>query len=133
MNASPTSVTIDLVTLKPYLSEVTYDDLIHYPETELNASEYYNPDDDLCKPVILTVMGIGVEGFPDPDKIEHIVDVKRVIQRNKSTMFNNSEILPNKRTSLPYLKKEVVRCVKLTSSAIILRPKGWGGRYGVLL
>ena len=32
-------------------------------------------------------MGIGVEGFPDPDEIEHIVDMKRVIQRNKSTML----------------------------------------------
>ena len=69
-------------------------------------------------------MGIGVEGFPNPDEIKHIVDVKRVIQRNKSTLFNNSEILPNKRTSLPYLKKEVVRRAKLTSSATIPKPKG---------
>ena len=125
INASPATAAIDLVTLKPYLSEVMYDNLIHYPETELNASECYNPDDDICKPVILTVMGIGVEGFLDPDENEHIVDVKRVIQRNKSTMFNNSEILPNKRTLLPYLKEEVVRYAKLISSATIPKPKGW--------
>ena len=30
INASPATAAIDLVTLKPYLSEVTYDDLIHY-------------------------------------------------------------------------------------------------------
>ena len=124
MNSSPASITIDL-SLEPYLSKVTYDNLLHYPKTELNASEHYNPDEDLCKPIILTVVEIGVEGFPDPNDIEHIVDVKRVIQRNKSTMFNNSEILPNKRTSLPYLKKEVVRRTKLTSSATIPKPKGW--------
>ena len=92
MNASPASVTIDLVTLKPYLSKVTYDDLIHYPETELNASEYYNPDDDLCRPVILTVMGIGVDGFPNPNDIETIVDAIKLKQPSPDNIINEAYV-----------------------------------------
>jgi len=86
--------------------KVMFADLCKYDVADLTPAKMYNPHDEEQKPITLTAMGLGVEGFPDVEKDEDII---KATSRNKGSLFNKSDIVPSSRNAKPYLYKEIIR------------------------
>ena len=91
----------------PNEDSVDFSSLRNYLASDLTAKVYYNPHDDTQKPLALTIMGIGLPGFPkDVEKEE---DVERATGRTKGAVFKKTDILPTANRSKKPLQKEVIR------------------------
>ena len=81
--------------------------------------------DDACKPIVLSVTGIGVPEFIEPKVVKNDDDADNVIKRNKSQLYDRPDVVPTSRNGRGYLLKEVLRRVILNCIPTQPRLKNW--------
>lgn len=69
--------------------------------------------------------GIGVAEFPEPEEIEKLPEIADIIRRNKSQLYDKSDIIPTLKKAKTNLQKEIIRCSTLLDSSPLPRIKGW--------
>jgi hypothetical protein len=114
--------------IDPSLEAVTYDELKMYDASDLVAKKYYTAaaGDDTRKPVTLTVMTIGVPGFPGANNIKEVTEIVNVTKRNTNAcLYAPSDVDPTTRKAIPFLKKEIIRRVITTNVDPSPRIKQW--------
>ena len=100
--------------LPPYDDKVKVKDLKQYSAAEVSADKYYGPHESQ-KPIVLMIMGIGVDGFVDPEEVQNVDAVEKTTNRSKSHKYNKSEIDPTTRGNgtKDRLLKEQIRRAKV--------------------
>ena len=112
----------------PSLEAVTYEELIMYGASDLVAKKYYAAaaGDNTPKPVVLTVMTIGVPGFPGANDIKEVTEIVNVTKRNtNANLYAPSDVDPTTKKAIPFLKKEIIRRAITESVDPLPRIKQW--------
>ena len=76
----------------PYVAEVLAEHLLEYEPIDVTATNYYNPNDERCLPIVLMAMGIGVSGFPPPKEIKTVPAIFKATKRSNAQLFNPTEV-----------------------------------------
>lgn len=126
-NVPPLLPPLHDTSIPPYSAEVTFEAIASYTTADLTFNLFYNGDaeEPPCHPIVLTTAGIGVPEFPNPEELDQVETIQRVIKRNKSQLFDKSKVLTNLKSAKPYLQKEVIRRSKLNNNTSHPAVKSW--------